>query len=47
MKFRFLLMGAIFWALGAFLLLSRGFHPNFIIPLVVGSVIFFYGLFAR
>lgn len=40
-------MGAIFMALGAFLFIYRGYHPNFIIPLVVGALLFLYGLFSR
>lgn len=47
MKLRFSLLGVVFWALGAFLIISRGFRFNFVIPIVVGTVIFFYGLLAR
>lgn len=47
MRLRFSIMGIIFWALGGLLLAYRGFHWNYVIPIVVGTVLFLYGVFGR
>lgn len=47
MKLRFSLIGTIFLAFGVILFIFRGYHANFFIPMVVGAVLFLYGLLSR
>jgi uncharacterized oligopeptide transporter (OPT) family protein len=47
MKFRFVLGGIILAAVGAILFDYRDHRLNFLIPVAVGLVIFFYGIFSK
>ncbi len=44
MNSRLMAIGVVIWIFSIALFAVRGYHPNFIIPLVVGTVIFLYGL---
>ncbi|MCY0852203.1 MAG: hypothetical protein OWQ34_05640 [Thermoplasma acidophilum] len=44
MNSRLMAIGVVIWVFSFALFVIRGYHPNFIIPVVVGTVIFLYGL---